>query len=100
MAYYLLTYYLTDDYLARRPAFRAEHLELASDAHAKGELILGGALADPADRALLVFRAGHVGVAEAFAKKDPYVRNGLVRKWDVRLWNVVVGNEKPTPRSG
>src|SRR6266567_1598770 len=32
---------------------------------------------------------------EAFARKDPYVVNGLVKKWEVRPWNVVIGNEKP-----
>jgi uncharacterized protein YciI len=30
-------------------------------------------------------------VVEAFAASDPYVRNGLVREWRVRSWNVVVG---------
>jgi hypothetical protein len=43
MNYYALIYHLTADYLERRPAFRAEHLQLASDAQDRGELVLGGA---------------------------------------------------------
>jgi len=53
---------------------------------------LAGALADPADGALLIFRAQDAAVAEAFAKNDPYVKNGLVKKWHVRKWAVVIGN--------
>jgi len=59
------------------------------------KLFLPGALAEPADRALIVFRAADKSKVEAFARKDPYVMNGLVKKWEVRHWNVVVGNEQP-----
>jgi len=59
----------------------------------RGEVVLAGALADPADRALIVFRSNDESVAEAFARKDPYVINGLVKRWKVRRWNVVVGNQ-------
>lgn len=70
----------------------ATHLGLARDAHARGELVLAGALADPADGALLIFQGESPAVAEAFAQRDPYVNNGLITKWKVRNWNVVVGN--------
>jgi uncharacterized protein YciI len=99
MAYYALFYELVDDYLARRAAFREEHLKLAAASHARGELTLGGALAQPADRALLVFRANDRNVAESFARNDPYVINGLVRRWEVRPWTVVIGNSDPAPTS-
>jgi uncharacterized protein len=56
MGYYLLEYALVDDYLARRAAFREVHLALAREAHRRGELILAGALAEPTDRAVLVWR--------------------------------------------
>ena len=92
MPYFAMRYQLVDDYLARRAAFRAEHLDLASKAHARGELLLGGAFSEPADQALLIFRAPDRSVAEAFAKSDPYVRNGLVKSWEVHAWNVVIGN--------
>jgi uncharacterized protein YciI len=91
VAYFLLQYDLVEDYLDRRPAHRDEHLGLARAALERGELVLAGALADPADRALLVFDAPDASVAEAFATADPYVRNGLVQRWQVRPWTVVVG---------
>lgn len=89
--YWVLRYELIDDYLERRPPLRAEHLALARAAVERGELRLAGALADPADQALLVFEAADPSVAEAFARADPYVRDGLVKRWQVRAWTVVLG---------
>jgi len=57
MAYFVLRYQVVDDYLARREPFRAAHLALADEFAARGELLLGGALEDPADETVLVFRA-------------------------------------------
>jgi uncharacterized protein YciI len=93
MSYYALIYEVVDDFVARRAAFREEHLRLAREAHARGELVLGGALGDPADRALIIFRAPNASTAEAFARRDPYVTSGLVLRWEVQPWAVVIGNE-------
>ncbi len=87
---WVLMYELVDDYLDRRPEFRAQHLELARAAHERGELLLAGALADPYDRALLVFAGDGPTVAEEFARNDPYVLDGLVTSWTVRQWNEVL----------
>ena len=97
MPYFALFYETVDDYAARRGEFRAIHLELAREAHARGELLLAGALADPLDRALLVFRVADRATVEAFAQRDPYVANGLVRRWEVRPWTVVIGNDPAEP---
>jgi uncharacterized protein YciI len=91
--WWLLLYDVVDDYLSRRPAFRDEHLALASAAHERGELVLAGAFADPADGAVLVFRGPDRAVAEDFARADPYVRKGLVTTWRVREWSVVIGGD-------
>ncbi len=93
MNYYALLYELVDDMVTRRVPFREEHLRLAREARQRGELVLAGALADPVDRALLVFHVDNKSKVEAFARKDPYVLNGLAKQWEVRPWNVVVGNE-------
>jgi uncharacterized protein YciI len=93
--HYLLWYEVVDDYVTRRAAFRDQHLALARQAHERGELVLGGALADPADAALLVFRSAEA--AEAFAKADPYVANGIVKKWRVRKWVTVIGEGASAP---
>jgi hypothetical protein len=92
MPYFALFYDVVDDFVARRTLFRDEHLRLAREAHARGELLLAGALAEPADGALLVFRAPSPETAAEFARHDPYVRNGLVKEWRVRPWTVVIGN--------
>jgi len=85
-----------NDYVARRGMFREAHLTLARAAQERGELILGGALAEPTDVALLVFRGRDESVAADFARNDPYVLNGLVERWEVRPWKVVVGTEFAT----
>ncbi len=90
MKYFLLVYHVIDDYVARRAPLREEHLRLAREAHSRGELVLGGALADPVDMALLVFRSQDSSAVEAFVQSDPYVKNGLVRKWEIRPWTVVI----------
>jgi uncharacterized protein len=88
--YYLLIYHVIDDYVVRRAPFREEHIRLAREAQSRGELILGGALADPVDMALLVFRSQDSSAAEAFIKNDPYIKNGLVKTWEIRPWTVVI----------
>jgi uncharacterized protein YciI/heme-degrading monooxygenase HmoA len=94
MNYYALLYELVDDMVTRRVPFREEHLRLAREARERGELVLAGALSEPVDRALLVFHVEDKSKVEDFARKDPYVLNGLAKKWEVRPWNVVVGNEQ------
>lgn len=97
MSHYLLIYDLADDYLSRRGEFRGVHLKMAWDAHAKGDLVLGGALGEPVDRAILMFKGESPKVAEDFAKEDPYVTNGLVKAWTVRPWMTVVGDLAANP---
>lgn len=98
---YLLFYDYAPDYLERRGEFRDSHLKLAWAAQAKGQLILGGAFANPADGAVLHFRGDSPAVAQEFAKADPYVSHGLVLHWKVREWITVVGDAAATPiRSG
>ncbi len=99
MPYFALLYETVDDFIARRGLYRDEHLRLARKAQARGELLMAGAFADPPDSALLVFQSGDATIAEAFARNDPYVRNGLVTRWKVRSWSVVIGNEESRAKS-
>ncbi len=93
--HYILFYEVVDDYVNKRAKFRAEHLELARKAFERGDLVLGGALADPADNVVIVFKSSDA--AEAFATSDPYVLNGLVTSWRVRKWVTVVGEGSSPP---
>jgi uncharacterized protein YciI len=95
MEYLCLTYDVVPDYLERRVPLRPEHLSLAVEYALSGELRLGGAVGDPATGALLVFRSSRARV-EAFVARDPYVSNGLVTRWEVRPWAVVVGMDLPS----
>ncbi|MBO9518271.1 MAG: YciI family protein [Porphyrobacter sp.] len=96
MKHFLLTYTLAPDYLERRPAYRVEHLTLAKEAVARGELVLGGPL-NPAEEAVLLFAGEDGSAAEAFARADPYVRSGIVSEWRVREWITVVGEGAMSP---
>jgi uncharacterized protein len=95
--HYLLFYDVVEGYVERRVAFRAAHIAHARQAVARGELVLGGALADPVDGAILLFTGSAPAVAERFARADPYVLNGLVKKWRVREWHTVVGAQAAMP---
>jgi uncharacterized protein len=96
MAYYALLYDVVEDFVERRSPFREEHLRLAAEAHRRGEIVLAGALSEPADSALIIFRGETPQAATSFAHSDPYVSNGLVKHWEVRPWTVVVGGESPS----
>ena len=100
MKHYLLSYTLAPDYLERRGDFREAHLALAWAAAERGELMLGGAVlgenGEPQD-ALLLFAAESPHAAEAFARNDPYVVNGLVARWQVREWLTVAGEAAASP---
>ena len=77
------------DHAVRREPYRADHLAHARTAADRGELLLGGALAEPMDGAVLLFT--NPDAARTFAEQDPYVLNGLVKNWEVRTWTTVVG---------
>lgn len=89
--HYLLMYDVIPDYATRRLPFRKAHFDYAAPYVERGELLLGGALANPVDGAILLFQGASPEVAEQFARADPYVQAGLVHEWQVREWTTVVG---------
>jgi uncharacterized protein YciI len=89
--HYLLFYDYVENAVERRAPFRDEHLRLAREALERGELLLGGAFAEPVDGAALLFRTDDPSVVEAFVRRDPYVRGGVVTRWRIRPWTVVIG---------
>jgi uncharacterized protein YciI len=96
--HYVLLYEVADDYVNRRAPFRAAHLQQIEDAHRRGEIVIAGALADPVDSVIIVFR--DAADARRFAAADPYVLNGAVRSWKIRHWNTVVGDGAIPPALG
>jgi uncharacterized protein YciI len=95
--HYLLFYEVGMDYVSRRATFRDAHLKKAWEASERGELVLAGAFANPVDGAVLLFQGDSPAVAEKFAKADPYVTSGTVKRWYVREWTTVAGSEAATP---
>ena len=91
--YYVLQYDYVENVVEKRAPLREAHFTLARAALARGELLLGGALADPVDSALLVFRVDDPALVERFVADDPYVQSGIVTRWRVRPWMVVIGDE-------
>ena len=89
--FYILFYKTVENYVEKRTPYRQEHLGYALAAHERGELFMAGALAEPADGAVLVFKGEGPQAAEAFARSDPYVKAGLIVEWQVRPWTVVIG---------
>jgi len=88
--YYLLFYDYVEDAVERRAPHRETHLRLARESLGRGELVMGGAFADPVDGAVLLFRADDPSVVEEFVRNDPYVAGGVVTRWRIRPWTVVV----------
>lgn len=93
MKEFALFYDVVENFTERRAPFRAAHLALLNDAHARGFLVMSGPLGDPPDGALLIFRAESAAAVEAFAQADPYVAGGVVTAWRVRPWTVVIGGQ-------
>jgi len=91
--YYILFYKTVDDYIEKRVPYRDEHLALVQDFYEKGHMVMAGALAEPANGAVLIFKGQDTSAAESFVEKDPYVKNGLISHWEIRPWTVVVGGE-------
>lgn len=95
--HFVLIYKVADDYLERRGHYRDAHLKLGWEAAERGELVLGGAVGDPIDRAHLVFNVDSSAVVEAFAKADPYVKNGLIKDYQILPWHTVIGELATQP---
>jgi len=91
--YFILFYKTVDDYIEKRAPYREEHLRLARQAYDRGEIVMAGAFAGPADGAVFVFKGNNSDTAKAFALNDPYVKNGLITEWIIRPWTVVIGDK-------
>lgn len=92
--YYVLFYELVENYIELRKPLREQHLSLIRQLEAQGCVILAGALDNPPDRALLIFQVDDPAIIQQFVQNDPYVQHGLVKRWEIRPWNVVAGKIK------
>ena len=87
---FVLTYDYVPDVLEKRTPHRAGHLALIQELHGAGKILYAGAFDPPTDGALFIFQADSAADVEAFVKRDPYAKNGIVTGHRIRPWNVVV----------
>lgn len=90
--HYLLFYEKVADYADRQKPFQEAHRAHCVAAVERGDMVLGGSLDNPNDgSALVLFQGDSPAVAEKFAQNDPYVTGGVISRWHVRCWDIVVG---------
>ena len=83
---YVLFYESADGVLEKSSTYMPEHSARGRAFHDRGELLLYGPFSNPVEEgSMSVFRTRQG--AEEFARGDPFVVNGLVRRWYVREWN-------------
>ncbi len=92
--YFILTYQTVNRFNDRKRRYRAEHLTLVKSYHAEGKLIMAGALLEPNDAALFIFRCESAEEVEVFVQLDSYVQKNLVMSYDIRPWSVAIGGEE------
>ena len=75
--------------LSRAPHhFPAHHARL-QEFHGRGEILMVGTFADPQEQGSMAIFPTRAA-AEAFVAGDPFVLNGVVRRWEIREWNEVL----------
>lgn len=83
---YVLLYESADDVLGRAPLHMAAHQERGRQFHDLGQLLMYGPFGNPQEQgSMSIFRSREA--AEEFANGDPFVVNGLVRRWEIREWH-------------
>jgi len=83
---YVLRYESADDVMSKAPLHFAAHSARGDEFHAAGTLLLYGAFGNPQEEgSMAVFTTREA--AEAFVHGNPFVLNGVVRRWHIREWN-------------
>jgi uncharacterized protein len=82
-------YESADNVLEKAPAHFPAHSERVDEFHARGTLLLTGTFADPqAQGSMAIFTTREA--AEEFIAGDPFVLNGVVKRFEIREWNEVL----------
>jgi uncharacterized protein len=86
---YVLLYESADDALSKAPVHFAAHSARLQEFHARGDILMVGAFGDPQEQGSMAIFPTRAA-AEAFVEGDPFVLNGVVRRWEIREWNEVL----------
>lgn len=76
-----------EEAMSKAPDLIAAHKERTKELHNQGTILMAGAFLDNRDAALSTMAVCATReAAEEFVKGDPFVLNGMVKKWYVREW--------------
>ena len=86
---YVLFYESAEDVRSKAPLHMPAHRARYEEFHARGSLLMLGTFANPQEEgSMAIFTSREA--AEEFARGDPFVLNGVVRRWQLREWNEVL----------
>jgi len=89
MPKYVLFYESADDVRSKAPLHFRAHVARWKEFQADGRLLMIGTFANAQDEgSMAIFTTREA--AEAFATGDPFVLNGVVRRWSIREWNEAI----------
>jgi len=88
---FLVIYDYVPDMAERRTAHREAHIAWLREQADAGRLLLAGALQDPVDTGVLVFRADDGYAVRRLLLDDPYAAANLIVSVSVRPIGLVVG---------
>jgi len=89
MPKYVLLYESADDVRSKAPLHFPAHGARWKQFQEQGTLLMIGTFANPQDEgSMAIFTTREA--AEAFARSDPFVLNGVVRRWSIREWNEAI----------
>ncbi len=89
MPKYVLFYESADDVRTKAPQFFPAHVARWKEFQNQGTLLMIGTFAKAQEEgSMAIFTTREA--AEAFAKNDPFVLNGVVRRWSIREWNEAI----------
>ncbi len=89
MPKYVLLYESADDVRSKAPLHFPAHVARWKTFQDQGTLLMIGTFGNPQEEgSMAIFTTREA--AEAFARSDPFVLNGVVRRWFIREWNEAI----------
>ena len=89
--YHILTLSYVENMLEKRTPYREAHLAGAKTEYEAGRCVMAGALQEPLDTGIFIFKNSDKAHIEKFVMNDAYFKAGLVPSYTIRPWMVAVG---------
>ena len=93
---YVVLYESADDVLTTAPVHYPAHKSRLDDFHRRGEILMVGTFGDPQNEgSMAIFPSREA--AESFVAEDPFVVNGVVKRYQIREWNEILTDDNGHP---